>query len=140
MFNCITLYKQRGRALRWSGPNSEETPETSGCSWDVLQSTSGCQRHAGVRDNGKMTYICCLQKKRKKLDQCYIHDAGSDVVIVRCSEVTHGVRWVCQIGMKREMHGLWIRHDGGRLLFLPPPQACCLRVQVPLCGIQQTMG
>lgn len=33
------------------------------------------------------------------------------------------------------MHGLWVCHDCGRLLFLSPPQTRCLRVQVPLCGI-----
>lgn len=70
--------------------------------------------------------------------QCYIHFAGFEVL--RCSEVAHGVCWVCQIGMESEMHGLWIRHDCGRLLLLSPPQTRRLRVQVPLCGIQQATG
>lgn len=37
--------------------------------------------------------------------------------------------------MKSEVHGLWVCHDPGRLLFLSPPQTRRLRVQVPLCGI-----
>lgn len=56
------------------------------------------------------------------------------------SEVAQGVRRICQIGMKRQMHGLRIRHDRRRLLFLSPPQTRRLRVQVPLCGIQQRVG
>lgn len=72
MFNCITLYRQRGRPLRGSGPNSEENagcPKTAGCSWDVLQSTSGQQRHSGVRDDGNirpLMLILLLHKKKKK--------------------------------------------------------------------------
>lgn len=56
------------------------------------------------------------------------------------SEVAQGVGRVRQIGMKRQMHGLRIRHDRRRLLFLSPPQTRRLRVQVPLCGIQQRVG
>lgn len=149
LFNCITLYRQRGRPLRGSGPNSEENagcPKTAGCSWDVLQSTSGQQRHSGVRDDGNirpLMLILLLHKKKKKkksASKCHIPDSMSDEVPIRCSDVAHGVCWVCQTGMESEVHGLRIRHDCRRLLFLSPPQTCRLRVQVPLCGIRQTIG
>lgn len=55
--------------------------------------------------------------------------------VVRCSEVAHGVRRVCQTGMKSKMHGLWVRHDSRRLLFFSPPQTRCLRVQIPLSDL-----
>lgn len=96
-------------------------------SWMSLRySTSGNQRHMNVRHKFFQPYITWT---------CWVKGSVPDVVIIRCSEVPHGVRLVCQTGMKSQMHGLWIRHDSRRLLLLSPPQTRCLRVQVPLLDL-----
>lgn len=53
--------------------------------------------------------------------------------------MAHGVCGVCQVGVERQVHGLWVRHGRRRLLFFSPPQTRRLRVQVPLCGINVSL-
>lgn len=126
MFHCIPA-QQRGRRLC-------RKSKTSGCSWALLSSereTQQCQKITG--NLGTLFQICFTAAG--PLLKTYMRD---DVIVTR-SEVAHGVCRVCQIGVKSEMHGLWVRHDRGRLLFLSPPQTRCLRVQVPLCGVNVSL-
>lgn len=116
-----------------AGPNSEEALDLQNIWMFFIQHLDVKDTPVSeIKDKCAESYI--IDDWRQKKREQHILD------VVRCSEVAHGVSWVRQVGMKRKMHGLWIGHDGGRLLFLSPPQTCCLRVQVPLCGIRQTMG
>lgn len=133
--------KQRGRPRRGSGPNSEEMPDIRKQP-DALHTTSGRQRQNSIRDKGKNLTFYIKYYLKTSVSWTSVTYLMLDLifVIIRCSEVAHGVCWVCQTGMKSEMHGLWICHDCWRLLFLSPPQTRRLWVQVPLCGDRQTMG
>lgn len=146
---------------RWSGPNSEEklnvqkqldnpgmlftqhldnkdtVDDGKTRLWRAFQQYP-LKNHI-FSDSGKL-WKFITDANLCKLGQSHLLDAGFDVVFIRCSEVAHGVCWICQTGMECEMHGLWIRHDCRRLLLLSPPQTRCLWVQIPLCRIQQTMG
>lgn len=59
-------------------------------------------------------------------------------VPVCSSEVTHGVRCVSQTRMNSCVGLLGVAGAGGHLLLLPPLQAGCFGVQIPLCGSKDT--
>lgn len=121
LFHCIPA-GQRGRGLCRS-PKHLAAP---GFSSSQLQTQPGQQITGNLHT---LFYICFASAGL--LSKTYTRDD----VIVTWSEVAHGVGRVRQTGVKGQMHGLWVGHGCGRLLFLSPPQTRCLWVQVPLCGM-----
>lgn len=71
--------------------------------------------------------------------QAMIKGVEMMVKVPACSsEVTHGVRRVSQARVNSCVGLLGIARASRHLLLLPPLQAGCFGVQIPLCGFKDT--